>query len=109
VRAEEKGRETPNPMSEHKNPARPHHSEPRSHTAVPPAAARQEQLTTAEKSLMRRLTDVLRFADFMALLMVAAATFRAYAAWRTAQVTSHIFALEERPFNRYPGCDLRAG
>lgn len=47
---------------------------------------------------MRRLTEVLRFADFMALLMVAATAFSAYAAWRTAQVTSHIFALEERPF-----------
>ena len=57
-----------------------------------------EQLTPAEKSLMRRLTEVLRFADFMALLMVAATAFSAYAAWRTAQVTSHIFALEERPF-----------
>ncbi len=57
-----------------------------------------EHLTTIEKSLTRRLTNVLRFADFMALLMVAATAFSAYAAWRTAQVTSHIFALEERPF-----------
>jgi hypothetical protein len=48
--------------------------------------------------MMRRLTEVLRFADFMALLMVAATAFSGYAAWRTAQVTSHIFALEERPF-----------
>ena len=90
----EKG-EAPNPMSEHKNPARQHHSEARGQTPEPPAT---EQLTTAEKSLMRRLTEVLRFADFMALLMVAATAFSAYAAWRTAQVTSHIFALEERPF-----------
>lgn len=55
-------------------------------------------MTPAEKSLMRRLTEVLRFAGFMALLMVAATAFSAYAAWRTAQVTAHIFALEERPF-----------
>ncbi|HEY2523927.1 MAG TPA: hypothetical protein VGI29_02635 [Candidatus Binataceae bacterium] len=55
-------------------------------------------LTAAEKSMMRRLTEVLRFADFMALLMVAATAFSAYAAWRTAQVTSHVFAVEERPF-----------
>jgi hypothetical protein len=82
-------------MSEHKNPARQHHSEPRNHTPEPTAT---EHLTTAERSLMRRLTEVLRFADFMALLMVAATAFSAYAAWRTAQVTSHIFALEERPF-----------
>lgn len=85
-------------MSEHKEPARQHHSEPRDRAPEPSASLRQEQLTSAEKSLMRRLTEVLRFADFMALLMVAATAFSAYAAWRTAQVTSHIFALEERPF-----------
>lgn len=85
-------------MSEHKEPARQHHSEPQDRAPEPSASLRQEQLTSAEKSLMRRLTEVLRFADFMALLMVAATAFSAYAAWRTAQVTSHIFALEERPF-----------
>lgn len=95
-------------MSEQKNPARQHHSEPRSHTP-PSEAGRQEQLTTAEKSLMRRLTDVLRFADFMALLMVAATSFSAYAAWRTAQVTSHIFALEERPFIGVQGVTVEQG
>ena len=82
-------------MSEHKNPARQQHAEPRGQKPEPAAT---EQLTTAEKSLIRRLTEVLRFADFMALLMVAATAFSAYAAWRTAQVTAHIFALEERPF-----------
>lgn len=82
-------------MSKHKNLPRPHQSEPRSQALQPPAT---EHLTPAEKSLMRRLTEVLRFADFMALLMVAATAFSAYAAWRTAEVTSHIFALEERPF-----------
>ena len=82
-------------MSEHESPARQPQSETRSHEPGSPAT---EHLTTTERSLMRRLTDVLRFADFMALLMVAATAFSAYAAWRTAQVTSHIFALEERPF-----------
>ena len=67
-------------MSEHQGPARQHHSESRSHAAAPPEPPRQEQLTPAEKSLMRRLTEVLRFADFMALLMVAATAFSAYAA-----------------------------
>jgi len=66
-------------------------------------------LTSAEKSLMRRLTEVLRFADFMALLMVAATAFSAYAAWRTAQVTSHIFALEERPFIGIQGVTFEQG
>jgi hypothetical protein len=96
-------------MSEHKNPARQHHSEPRSHPAEPPEPPRQEQLTPAEKSLMQRLTEVLRFADFMALLMVAATAFSAYAAWRTAQVTSHIFALEERPFIGIEGVTFEQG
>jgi len=82
-------------VSEHKNPVRPRHSEPRGHAPPPPAT---EHLTPGEKSLIRRLTEVLRFADFLALLMVAATAFSAYATWRTAQVTSHIFALEERPF-----------
>jgi hypothetical protein len=79
-------------MNKHKSPARQHHSEPERQ------APTTDHLTPAEKSLMRRLTEVLRFADFMALLMVAATAFSAYAAWRTAQVTSHIFALEDRPF-----------
>jgi len=93
-------------MSEHKNPARQHHSEPRDHT---PELAAAEHLSTAEKSLMRRLTEVLRFADFMALLMVTATAFSAYAAWRTAQVTSHIFALEERPFVGIAGVTFEQG
>jgi hypothetical protein len=83
-------------MSKHENPARPHRSD--TPPEPPITEQRRDQLTSAEKSLMRRLTEVLRFADFMALLMVAATAFSAYAAWRTAQVTSHIFALEERPF-----------
>jgi hypothetical protein len=96
VRAMEPSRaEASDPMSEHNKPARQHHSELQSHTPQPAAT---EHLTPAEKSLLRRLAEVLRFADFMALLMVAATAFSAYAAWRTAQVTSHIFALEERPF-----------
>ena len=52
-----RGTEAPNPMSERKNPARQHHSEPRGHTPEPPA---MEQLIPVEKSLMRRLTEVLR-------------------------------------------------
>jgi hypothetical protein len=86
-------------MNEHENPSRQDRSQPQGKkpklSAEMPA---QEQLTAAEISLMRRLTGVLGFADFMALLMVAATAFSAYAAWRTAQVTSRIFALQERPF-----------
>jgi hypothetical protein len=79
-------------MSAHQNP--PQEDRPDPQTSPPESST----LTPAEKSMMRRLTEVLQFADFMALLMVAATAFSAYAAWRTAQVTSHIFALEERPF-----------
>jgi hypothetical protein len=93
-------------MSEHKNPARQHHIEPQGATSEPRA---EEQLTAAEKSLMRRLTGVLRFADFMALLMVAATAFSAYAAWRTAEVTSRIFALQERPFIGIQGVTFEQG
>ncbi len=52
-------------MSEHENPLRQHQSEPQRQTPEPP---KTEGLSPAEKSLMRRLTEVLRFADFMALL-----------------------------------------
>jgi len=96
-------------MSEHKNPARQHHPDSHSRTPEPHEPSGPEQLTLAEKSLMRRLTSVLRFADFMALLMVAATAFSAYAAWRTAQVTSHIFALEERPFIGIEGVTFEQG
>ena len=34
----------------------------------------------------------------MALLMVAATAFSAFATWRTAEVTNRMFAVEERPF-----------
>ena len=96
-------------MSEHKNPARGHQRDSRTHIPTSPEPLREEQLTTAEKSLMRRLTEVLRFADFMALLMVAATAFSAYAAWRTAQVTSHIFAVEERLFIGIQGVTFEQG
>lgn len=85
-------------MSEHENPARQRHADAHGRPPEPHEPATTEHLTSAEKSLMRRFTEVLRFADFLALLMVAATAFSAYAAWRTAQVTSHIFAVEERPF-----------
>ena len=55
-------------------------------------------LTVAERSLVRRLSSALRFADFMALLMVAATGFSAYATWRTAQLTNRIFTVAERPY-----------
>ncbi len=84
-------------MSEHEHDAR-EHADPEAQPARDGPAEQTERLIATERSLIGRLTRVLRFADFMALLMVAATAFSAYATWRTAQVTSHIFALEERPF-----------
>ncbi len=69
-------------------------------------------LTRGERSLIRRFSEALRFADFMALLMVAATAFSAFATWRTAQVTNllsifcfrlqnvHISASSERLLTR---------
>lgn len=79
-------------MTEHDGRARQQEREAHSHRA------HGEGFTRGETSLIRRLTEVLRFADFMAVLMVLATAFSAFATWRTAQVTSHIFAIEERPF-----------
>jgi hypothetical protein len=46
----------------------------------------------------RRVSRALGFADFMAALMVIATGFSAFAAWRTAEVTSLVFATADRPF-----------
>src|SRR5260370_13444292 len=55
-------------------------------------------LTRGERSLIKRFSEVLRFADFMAVLMVAATAFSAFATWRTAQVTNLLFSIAERPY-----------
>jgi hypothetical protein len=90
-------------MSEHENPVRQHQSEPQRHTPEPPM---RDELTAAEKSLLRRLTEVLRFADFMALLMVAATAFSAYATWRTATIAQELLTSSERPYFGVEGVNL---
>jgi hypothetical protein len=60
--------------------------------------ARERELERQERSQLQRLRRALRLADFIALLMVAATAFAAYAAWRTAQVTALVFAISDRPF-----------
>jgi len=55
-------------------------------------------LTRGERSLIRRFSEVLQFADFMAVLMVAATAFSAFATWRPAQVTHLLFSIAERPY-----------
>lgn len=60
--------------------------------------ARERELLKAERGQLGRVISVLRLADFMAILMVAATAFSAYSTWRTAEVTSRIFAVSDRPF-----------
>jgi len=71
---------------------------PLSHDPPGDHRERTDDLTITERSLVRRLISVARFGDFMAILMVAATAFSAFATWRTAEVTSRVFAMEDRPF-----------
>jgi hypothetical protein len=59
---------------------------------------RDEREIRRDESQIRRLSEVLRFADLMAVMMVLATVFSAYATWRTASVTSQVFAIADRPF-----------
>src|SRR5271163_3796719 len=63
-----------------------------------PAERRDREIIRTERSLLARLGQAINLADFMALLMVLATFFSAYATWRTAMVTSAIFAVADRPF-----------
>ncbi len=62
------------------------------------ADRRDRELIRTERSLVARMAEAIKLADFMALLMVLATFFSAYATWRTAMVTSTIFAVADRPF-----------
>jgi hypothetical protein len=62
------------------------------------ADRRDRELIRTERSLLARLAQAVKLADFMAILMVLATFFSAYATWRTALVTSTIFAVADRPF-----------
>jgi hypothetical protein len=59
---------------------------------------RERELLRSTRRQLRGVTRVLRFADLMALLMVAATAFSGWAAWRTARVTALIYSTSERPF-----------
>jgi hypothetical protein len=59
---------------------------------------RDREIIRTERSLLARFAQALKLADFMAILMVLATFFSAYATWRTALVTSTIFAVADRPF-----------
>ncbi|HUY26493.1 MAG TPA: hypothetical protein VMV27_03650 [Candidatus Binataceae bacterium] len=60
--------------------------------------AEERALERHERSQLIRIGRAIRLADFMAILMVLATGFSAYATWRTAQVTRMVFAVSDRPF-----------
>ena len=67
----------------------------------PTSAARPEtttQLIRSERSQLAKLATVVRLADFMAIRMVLATGLSAYATWRTAQVTSLVYRIADRPY-----------
>lgn len=63
-----------------------------------PEERRDREIIRTERSMLARLGQALNLADFMAILMVLATFFSAYATWRTAMLTSTIFAVADRPF-----------
>lgn len=62
------------------------------------AERRDREIIRSERTIVARLGRAVKLADFMAILMVLATFFSAYATWRTALVTGTIFAVADRPF-----------
>jgi len=62
------------------------------------ADTEETPLSPTERSMVRRLSSAIQFADFMALLMVAATGFSAFATWRMTQLTTMILSVSERPY-----------
>jgi hypothetical protein len=80
-----------------------HESHSRRPSEPPPpepqdSRVRESTELRAEHSQLRKLAEVIRLADFMAILMVLATLFSAFATWRTAQVTRLVFEIADRPF-----------
>jgi hypothetical protein len=67
-------------------------------TSVEPDFATAAGLSRDERTVVRRLSNVLRFNDFMTFMMVIATAFSAFATWRTARVTDLLFSVAERPY-----------
>ena len=58
----------------------------------------QLRIEAQEREILRTERRILSVADFMALMMVAATAFTAFATWRTEKVSELIFAISDRPF-----------
>src|SRR5215471_11422147 len=61
-----------------------------------------------ERAEERRVSHAIRLTDLLAVLMVIATGFSAFATWRTAQVTSLVFAIADRPFMGVAKLDFEA-
>jgi hypothetical protein len=83
-------------MEDREKESQAHSTEPLN--VISSAERRDREIIRSERSLLARLAQALKLADFMAILMVLATFFSAYATWRTAMVTSTIFAVADRPF-----------
>lgn len=59
---------------------------------------RGRRIEAQAREILRTERRILSVADFMALLMVAATAFTAFATWRTEKVSELIFAIADRPF-----------
>src|ERR1700691_228747 len=71
---------------------------PPGRTTIDPDFFAGSGLTRGERRVIRRLSQGIRFNDFMTFMIVAATICSAFATWRTAQVTSLLFAVTERPY-----------
>jgi hypothetical protein len=74
----------------------PHQTEPL-HVGQSPAERRDKEIVKRERFQLAKLAQAIKLADFMAILMVLATIFSAFATWRTAEVTSLVFAVAYRP------------
>ena len=83
-------------MDDQENESQQHPTEP---LHIQSSAERRDRdILRTERSQLAKLAQVIKLADFMAILMVLATFFSAYATWRTAMLTSTIFAVSDRPF-----------
>jgi hypothetical protein len=83
-------------MDDHEEESHQHPTE-QLHT-ISSVEQRDREIIKSERTIVARLGQAVKLADFMAILMVLATFFSAYATWRTALVTSTIFAVADRPF-----------
>ncbi len=83
-------------MDDHEEESQQHPTEPLH--SISSVEQRDREIIKSERTILTRLGQAVKLADFMAILMVLATFFSAYATWRTALVTSTIFAVADRPF-----------